>query len=60
MQGKKMKKAAIIMGLVALVSTLTGCSNILTYVRHDESKGNIQCSNDKALKHDSACNATTR
>lgn len=55
-----MKKAVIILGTGILIISLAACSNILTYVRHDESRGNVQCSNDKALKHDSTCNASTK
>jgi hypothetical protein len=55
-----MKKAVIILGFVALAFALAACSNIFTYVRHDESKGNVQCSNDRALKRDSTCNANTK
>lgn len=54
-----MKKVVILFGTGALIISLAACSNILTYVRHDESKGNVQCSNDKALKRDSTCNAST-
>lgn len=53
-------KKMILAGLVFMVcATVGGCSNIITYVRHEENKGNVQCSNDKALKHDSSCTATT-
>ena len=53
-------KKAVLTGLVlAMCGVVAACSNIITYVRHDESKGNIQCSNDKALKRDSGCAATT-
>lgn len=55
-----MKKAVILLGTIALIFSLAACSNILTYVRHDESKGNVQCSSDQALKRDSTCNASTK
>jgi outer membrane protein assembly factor BamE (lipoprotein component of BamABCDE complex) len=60
MQGEEMKKAVILLGTIALIFSLAACSNILTYVRHDESKGNVQCSSDQALKRDSTCNASTK
>ncbi|MEZ2603345.1 hypothetical protein [Kluyvera intermedia] len=53
-------KKAVLTGLVLTTcGVMAACSNIITYVRHDESKGNVQCSNDKALKRDSTCTATT-
>ncbi|SUI82029.1 Uncharacterised protein [Serratia quinivorans] len=48
-----MKKAAFILGALALSAGIAACSNVLTYIRHDES---VQCSSDKALKRDSICN----
>lgn len=55
-----MKKAVLTTMVLALCFTAWGCSNIITYVRHDERKGNIQCSGDQALKRDSQCHATTK
>lgn len=55
-----MKKPLRYLAMTVLALMLGGCSLIATYYRHDESKGNVQCSNDKALKHDSVCNATTK
>lgn len=51
-----MKKFLLTLTGLALASGLVACSNIITYYRHDESKGNVQCSSDKALKRDSKCN----
>ncbi|MCS2154700.1 hypothetical protein MUU49_19280 [Scandinavium goeteborgense] len=54
-------KKAVKAGLVLVIcGAMWGCSNIITYVRHDETKGNIQCSGDQALKRDSTCNASTK
>lgn len=55
-----MKKAVKVAMVLGLCGALWGCSNIITYVRHDETKGNIQCSGDQALKRDSECHATTK
>lgn len=54
-----MKKAVLTGMVLTMCGVMAACSNIITYVRHDESKGNVQCSNDKALKRDSTCTATT-
>ncbi|QKN80800.1 hypothetical protein [Scandinavium goeteborgense] len=53
-----MKKAVQVITTLMLCTVMAGCSNIITYVRHDETKGNIQCSGDQALKRDSQCHAT--
>lgn len=50
-----MKKVTFSLLTLAIVCVLAACSNILTYVRHDESKGNIQCNGEKGLKRDSSC-----
>lgn len=55
-----MKKAVLMALVLVLCGELWGCSNIITYVRHDETKGNVQCSSDQALKRDSTCNASTK
>lgn len=34
---------------------LTGCSSVLTYIRHDEGR-NITCDGQKGVKRDSNCN----
>jgi outer membrane protein assembly factor BamE (lipoprotein component of BamABCDE complex) len=52
-----MKKMILSLAVATAACTLIACSNIITYYRHDESKGNVQCSSDKALKRDSVCNA---
>ena len=54
-----MKKKALMGAVLVMCASAAACSNIITYVRHEENKGNVQCSNDKALKHDSSCTATT-
>lgn len=54
-----MKMVLFPLAALLVASQLAGCSNIVTYVRHEETKGNVQCSNDKALKRDSTCNAST-
>ncbi len=54
-----MKKITILLTVAGATLLLAACSNILTYVRHDETKGNIQCNGEKGLKRDSVCNVTT-
>lgn len=51
-----MKKLTFLVMVLAIAGALVACSNIFTYVRHEESTGNVECSNDKALKRDSVCN----
>lgn len=53
-----MKKLVIPFAVIAFSCTLAACSNIFTYVRHDESQGNIQCNGETGLKRDGTCNAT--
>lgn len=55
-----MKKITILLTVAGATLLLAACSNILTYVRHDETKGNIQCNGEKGLKRDSVCNVTTK
>lgn len=55
----KMKKALFAAGLLVMCSLVVACSNILTYINHGETTGNIQCNGEKGLKRDSVCNVTT-
>lgn len=53
-----MKKLFISLIAACIYLPLTGCSNVLTYIRHDENKGNIQCNGEKGIKRDSSCNVS--
>ncbi|HEY2454150.1 MAG TPA: hypothetical protein VGI71_16285 [Scandinavium sp.] len=57
---KKAKKVAAASAALIACCLIVACSNVLTYIRHDERKGNIQCSDDQALKRDSQCNVNTK
>ena len=50
----KAKKAAAVVAAFFVCSVVTGCSNILTYIRHDEGR-NITCDGQKGIKRDSGC-----
>ncbi|MGQ3662134.1 hypothetical protein [Citrobacter braakii] len=49
------KKNVFFYAIAFLVCALVaGCSNILTYIRHDEGR-NITCDSQKGIKRDSGC-----
>lgn len=52
-----MKKKNVFVCVVAFFACalVAGCSNILTYIRHDEGR-NITCDGQKGIKRDSNCN----
>jgi hypothetical protein len=52
----KLKPVTVLVLLSAC--TLAACSNVLTYIRHDETKDNVQCGGETGVKRDTACNAT--
>lgn len=54
-----MKKVTFWLLALAMATGIVACTNTLTYFRHDESRGNIQCNGEKGLKRDSVCNVTT-
>lgn len=51
-----MKKVTFWLLTLAMTTSIVACTNTLTYFRHDESKGNVQCGGGTGLKRDSACN----
>lgn len=53
-----MKKVTFSLLVLAFFGALVGCTNTLTYFRHEESKGNVQCGGGTGLKRDSTCNIT--
>lgn len=53
-----MKKVTFWLLTLAMATGIVACTNTLTYFRHDESKGNVQCGGGTGLKRDSACNIT--
>lgn len=59
-----MKRAAGAGIVLTLSMAAVACSGVVTYIRHEENTGNIQCSGDagshSGIKRDnSVCNATS-
>lgn len=53
----KVLKVVVVAAVFSVSALVAGCSNILTYIRHDEGR-NVTCDNQKGIKRDSSCNVT--
>lgn len=53
-----MKKVTFWLLTLAMATGIVACTNTLTYLRHDETKDNVQCGGETGMKRDTACNTT--
>ncbi|MEZ2602856.1 hypothetical protein [Kluyvera intermedia] len=53
----KLKHLIVAASASIAISSLVACSNVLTYIRHDEGR-NVTCDGQKGIKRDAGGNCT--
>ncbi|MDY3572304.1 hypothetical protein [Enterobacter hormaechei] len=53
----KLKHLIVAVGTTLAIGSLVACSNVLTYIRHDEGR-NTTCDGQKGIKRDAGGNCT--